>query len=521
MSRLPFNPERARGGRRAEPASTRGGDGDRPLTVTQVTDLINRALTDHLPRRLTVIGEISNLTTRGHWYFSLKDDDAVLSCVAWASKTRSFTFAPEHGMQAVASGQVSLYPPQGRVQLYVDRMEPVGAGPLERKYRELCAELRELGYFDPARKKTPPVFPRRVAVITSKTSAALQDVLNTMRQRCAAVGVTIVDTRVQGPTAAPSIVRALKTVRRRYRRARIDAVILTRGGGSLEDLWAFNERIVADALLDYPIPTIAAIGHETDTTIAELVADLRCATPTQAAMRVTPDHHECRGQIDQVLHRLRVVLRHRMRYAEQAVRTLQARLGSPRTLIDSPQRRLDLLARRLAHGMQARLHAEERRLGRSAERIESIRPHRAISRREQTLAVDADRLERAIRLRIEHERELLTRARHDLERAEHERRIVAERRIEALHAVLRGLDPRSVLQRGYSITRDASGAVVRSVNTVAAGDRLRTSVADGQIESEVVGRSNRARKPGSSRPNRRRGAGGPAADQMDLFDELR
>ena len=238
------------------------------------------------------MGEVSNLTVRNHWYFSLKDFGAVLSCVAWGSTAAKLGTPPVDGEQVIIRGSVSHYGPQGRTQFYVSSLQGVGAGTLEQKFRAMCEELRRLGYFEEDRKKSLPTFPNRIAVLTSKTGAALHDVLATAKTRCPAVELLLLDVRVQGDGAAGEIAAAINWIDRHRAELGIDALLVTRGGGSMEDLWAFNERIVAETVFRCMIPVVAAIGHESDVTIIELVADLRAATPTQAIMRLIPDARE-------------------------------------------------------------------------------------------------------------------------------------------------------------------------------------------------------------------------------------
>ncbi|MHC4219664.1 MAG: exodeoxyribonuclease VII large subunit, partial [Planctomycetota bacterium] len=230
---LPFEPDLALG------AETPPEDPSRNLTVSEVSELVKSALEGHTPSPLRVIGQVSNLSSRGHWYFSLKDESAVLGCVAWASTARGFGFVPAEGDEVIATGHLSFYGPQGRTQLYVRGLEPVGAGALELRFRALCDELRKLGYFDEARKKPLPHLPRRVAVITSAAGAAVQDVIATAAGRLPAVGLVLIDVRVQGDGAAAEIAAAIRHADARRGELGLDAILVTRGGGSVEDLWAF------------------------------------------------------------------------------------------------------------------------------------------------------------------------------------------------------------------------------------------------------------------------------------------
>jgi len=338
-----------------------------PLTVTQLSALVKQVLADAMPAPVRVVGEISNFTDRTHCFFSLKDDGSTLRCVCFASSARKLNFKPADGMAVVATGRIDYYDAQGQLQLYIDTMEPVGQGALELRFRALCEELRQAGYFDPARKKPLPVMPRTVAVITSRSGAALQDVINTVRQRCAGCRLLLFDVRVQGASAAPEIAAALDHLSHQGHTLGIDAIILTRGGGSIEDLWAFNERIVADAVYRCELPIVAAIGHETDTTIAELVADVRSATPTQAAMILIPDRAAAEHQLSQLQHRMTLLVRRYVDYQRQRVRHAAAHPA-----LNRPQRMLDPVRQRLTH-LQSRLQlAVPRLVGHVQHRVEAL-----------------------------------------------------------------------------------------------------------------------------------------------------
>ncbi len=494
---------RGHGGRRERAKYGSLIEADR-LTVSQLCRLIDETLKDHLPRPVRVVGEVSGLRDRAHWYFDLKDAEAVVNCVAFASVARTVKFPMRNGMEVVLTGRVEHYPKQGKTQLYVSKIEPIGAGALELAYQQLCEELRRAGYFDLRRKKPLPTFPRRIAIVTSRSGAALQDVLDTMRRRCPAVDAALVDVRVQGDKAAGEIAQAIAALSERHEALRIDAVILTRGGGSMEDLWAFNERIVADALFRCRVPVVAAIGHETDTTIAELVADERAATPTQAAMRVTPDREPLReqlsllgarlersltGTIRHERQRLLGVTRHRA-FAEPAARVREARLA------------MDHRSRRLASALRHRAHDGSLTLTQLTARLRLMQPKRAVDEAGRTVDSLAARLQRAVRSRLS----------------------LATERAGALERQLTLSGPANVLSRGYSYTLDASGRAIRSVRNVKPSDVLRTHLADGVIESVVRGLSDSPQAPGPATPPRRP-APQPSrqadeSGQMDLFDPL-
>jgi exodeoxyribonuclease VII large subunit len=353
----------------------------KPLSVTDAATLIRTAIQDTLPGRLSVTGEVSNFSDRTHWFFSIKDRGACLSCVMFASAAKAAGCRLEDGMQVVIDGRVDLYPAQGRLQLYVDRVRPVGRGELEAQLRERMATLREAGWFDPAGKRALPAMPRKVAVVTSRRAAALQDVIDTARRRMPGCRLVLVDVPVQGPGASPGVVAALDALSEHGPGRGIEAVIVTRGGGSLEDLWAFNELAVAEAVRRCELPVVAAIGHETDTTIAELVADVRCATPTQAAMTLLPDAGALLEQVDRASARLGAALRREARVRRQGLASLGRRLAVAlpgRTA--AARRRLDDAACRLPVAVRRRVQARRVELAAAAGRLEALSPRAVLER---------------------------------------------------------------------------------------------------------------------------------------------
>jgi len=495
MRRKPFEPGRARG---AEPPPERaagalfapgvGASDPQPLSVSQASALIKMTLEQRLPASIRVQGEVSNLSAKSHLYFSLKDDSAILCCVAWATAVKKFklTSALKDGDAVIVTGHVSHYGPQGRTQMYVTDVQAAGAGPLEGRFQELCQTLRGLGYFDEARKKPLPVLPRRIAVITSATGAALHDVITTARQRCCAVGLLLIDVRVQGAGAAEDIAHAIRWVDAHHAKHGIDAMLVTRGGGSIEDLWAFNERVVADAVYRCTVPVVAAIGHESDTTIIELVADMRASTPTQAAMRLVPAAKELTRQVDHLQQRLRL--------------HLQQQLGSQRQgVIRNQTALLASLRLRLAH--------ERIRLQKFTSRLAESRPQAVLKRRREMLAEQTRRLIGTMQRRAD--------GRLALDRLQQRLRVAASSRIQrechrvaARQRELAAMDPHGVLRRGYSITMKRDGRLLRSVAEVAGNEPITTRLADGSFDSIVGGTAVR-------RPSKQATRG--VDDQPDLF----
>jgi exodeoxyribonuclease VII large subunit len=371
MPRLPFEPE-------PELPETVS----RPMTVAELAGRVKRALADGLPGKVRVVGEVSNLSDRTHWFFSLKDDAAAMRCVCFATNARRVGFKMRDGMQVVVTGRVDFYDAQGNIQLYVDAIEPVGQGALELRLRQMIEELRELGYFDPEHKLPLPTMPTKIAVVTSRSAAALQDVINTAHRRWAGCRLYLYDVRVQGEQAAGEIAQALGRLSKHGKKLGIDAIILTRGGGSIEDLWAFNERIVADAVYKCTLPIVAAIGHETDTTVAELVADARCATPTQAAMTLVPDRESLEHQVHQAGQRLSLMLRRRLELARHRLDAASRHtlFRNPQRLVDQAAQKLDDTGRRLHTAMPRRLAVESTKLDALTRQLGAVSPTSVLER---------------------------------------------------------------------------------------------------------------------------------------------
>ena len=499
----------------AAPAEAVPGAVDAPWSVSALAQRLDAALRSGLPQKVRVVGEVSNFTDRTHWYFDLKDAAAVVNCVMFAAPARKAGVAfvggrPTHGLQVVATGRIEYYAKGGRVSLLVERLEPVGEGALDAAYRKLCEELRGLGYFATERKRPLPAFPRKIGVVTSRTGAALQDVLNTVGRRCAAVGVVLADVRVQGESAAGEVAAAIAYLGAHHERLGVDAILVTRGGGSKEDLWSFNDRALADVIFGCPIPVVAAIGHETDTTIAELVADERCATPTQAAMRLTPDSADVLRQVESLSRRLAGVVGGRLARETQRLGLLCRHpvLSNPGRLVDAAGERLDALGRRLGSGAVHLLASQRHRTDRLAARLETIRPtalHARAATRVEQLRVRMHAAARAMLASINPEP---WHAR--LGRAMAVVRSQTRTRVDHLHRQLEAVSPVRVLGRGYSITLDPQGRAVRSVLQAPAGTHVTTRLADGSLRSVVVGpdtprpldevpvSSSPARKPGTS-----------------------
>ena len=414
--------------------------------------------------RVVVEGELSSLRrhTSGHVYFDLKDESARLSCVVWRSRvSRALAFDPEEGVQVLAHGRLDVYPPRGSYNLIVERLEPLGLGALLVELERLKEELRAKGWFDRARPL--PALPSRVGVVTSRDGAALRDLLRTRSLRWPGFPVRLRHAPVQGPGAANAIARAIDDLDR----SGVDVIVVCRGGGSLEDLWAFNERPVAEAVWRASVPVVSGVGHESDTTLIDLVADHRAHTPTDAAQSVIPDLAE-----------------HRERLARMGNFLIAAASGR----IEACHRRLAELARRPALSRPARILAERRQV--LADRGARLRAaaNAQTARRMQGLQALQVRLERqAPRLRLERRAARVQAAGEGLVRSLAGRLEGAGTRVTLLARTLEGVSPLAVLGRGYSLTRRAGETVPLDDSArTAVGEELETWLRRGSIRTRVV-----------------------------------
>jgi len=437
----------------------------RALTVSELTERIQGVLeTEFLD--VWVEGEISNLklATSGHWYFSLKDEEAQLAAVVWRNDARLVRFRPKDGMKVLARGQLRVYPPRGAYQLSVQVLEPLGKGSLQQAFEELKQKLEQEGLFDPARKRPLPMLPRRIGVVTSPTGAVLRDILRVLRSRYADLEVLVYPALVQGDGAAAEIAQGIRALNRL---GGIDVILLARGGGNLEDLWAFNEEGVARAIAASGIPTISAVGHETDFTIADFVADLRAATPSAAAERVVQAKEELQARVQALDERRDGALRLRLARVRARVEAAAAHrvFAAERGRLRNLAQRTDELARRSETGLLRlveRGRAHERRL---RERLEAFRLDRQLAARRERLERQRDRLA------------VLFRAETEARRA----------RLGRLAASLDGLSPLSVLGRGYALVwHEAQERLVRDASEVEAGEALRIRLHKGALRASIV-----------------------------------
>ena len=507
-----------------QPGRRRGRSDDAPLTVSALTQLIKRAIVEHLPPTVSVTGELSNVSrpASGHLYFTLKDASSELRCVMWRSAASRLRFRPEDGLEIVATGGVDVYEPRGQYQFYARKLEPKGVGELELAFRQLRERLEREGLFDPAKKKPLPEYPQRLAVVTSPTGAAIRDIIKTIRRRFPCVTLSLWPVRVQGEGAAEEIAAGIKALNRLAPQlGGIDLMIVGRGGGSLEDLWAFNEEVVARAIAASRIPVISAVGHEVDVTISDLVADVRAATPTAAAELAVPSLDEVLESVEAMTGRLRRATRHRLdlarrdltaveraepfrqplamvRRGEQQVDessmqlslAISRRVGTlrsamhdcevalrsiePRAVLQHRHRRLLEAEHRLRWAQGARDLAAERRLAEAVRALVATSPRHAIVRGRDAMRHLADELKRAMN-------------------GTHESR---RRELASLVARLQASSHEAILRRGFSITRQGRKRhIVTDPSQVAEGDRVTTETNGGTFDSRVIDQ-----------------------DQLDLFD---
>ncbi|WP_329740582.1 exodeoxyribonuclease VII large subunit [Dyella sp. A6] len=429
------------------------------LTPSALNRLVRDLLEDALPM-VWIEGELSNVArpASGHLYFTLKDSGAQVRCAMFKPKSSWLKFRPADGMQVLVRARVGLYEPRGEFQLVAEHMEPAGEGALQREFEHLKARLDAEGLFDPSRKRALPRFARRIGVITSATGAAIRDVLSVMARRWPLVEVDVLPVPVQGREAPPAIVAML---RKAAASGRYDVLLLTRGGGSLEDLWAFNDEAVARAIHASKVPVVAAVGHEIDFSIADFVADLRAPTPSAAAELLVPDADALERHLHQLRQRLATLLQRRLQGQGQRVDHLLARLQSqrPQARLARDRERLQHLRERLLATFVRARQNERMRLQRLHGRLLAQHPGQQLRMQQQRLEEHAQRLRQAIGHRLDHDRLMLRQA------------------ARALHAV----SPLATLERGYAILFDNEGKVLRSALHVAEGTELRARLADGEL----------------------------------------
>jgi exodeoxyribonuclease VII large subunit len=434
-------------------------------TVSRLNEQVKDLLEHSFPP-LWVEGEISNFIAHGsgHWYLSLKDEQAQVRSAMFRNRNQGVGFLPKNGMQVLVRARISLYTARGEYQLILEHMEQSGEGALRRAFEQLKQKLQAEGLFDESRKKLLPAVPRCIGVITSPTGAAIRDVLNVLRRRYSLGEVVIYPVPVQGIEAAPAIVRALQIAAVRQE---CDVLIVARGGGSLEDLWAFNEEAVARAIHACPIPVVSGVGHEIDFTIADFVADLRAPTPSAAAELCSPDTGEWRARLERLPLQLMQLQNRRLQAFGQHQAFLIKRLSQlhPGRRLEQLMQRLDEFEQRLARSTTNVLQQQRARLGLLGARLRGESPAFKVSALQQLQHQLGNRLQLAMLRMLEKKTHAL-----------------------ALHSgVLDRLSPLKTLERGYAIASLSDGQVVTDATAVRVGDRLGVRLHRGELDCQVTG----------------------------------
>lgn len=482
-----------------------------PLTVSAVTKLVESAVRRGMPPAVLVRGEVSNFNfnrASGHAYFALKDSGALLNCVMFASEFSQLKFQPEHGMELIAGGAIKVFAGQGKYQLYVNTLQPVGHGALELAFRQLRDKLAAEGLFAASRKKPLPAYPMRIAMVSSREAAALADMLKVLA-RFPWITLGLFHAAVQGEGSGAALATAIELLGRVGPSMGYDLILLARGGGSLEDLWGFNDERLARAIANSMLPVITGIGHEVDVSIADLVADHHAHTPTEAATVAVRQWIAAPDSLNAMRDRLHRCARTTITDARHRLTAIQRN-----DIFRRPTDRLNDLRQRLDHHEQSlllllhqRLRAFDRRLRHTSDRLERNAPAQQLWHRRQQLQRIHDRLFVAIQKQqrrrldrlIANEHRLAIRGPHSmldrqqqqlntivlrLERAQKVSHKQSHQLLDSLGARLESLSPNSVLRRGYSMTRlKKSGQIVRSPQQVSPGTHLLTRVTDGEIES--------------------------------------
>lgn len=438
------------------------GKGKKEPQVLSVSEL-NRNIREILEGRFPLIwlkGEISNFKahTSGHFYFSLKDSKAQISAVMFRGFNSQLRFRPEDGMEVLVRGKITVYEPRGNYQLFCELMEPVGAGALQKAFEQLKAKLQREGLFDPAKKRPLPSLPKHIAIVTSPTGAAIRDMLNVLGRRFKGVDITVIPCKVQGDQAPREIVAAIHLAQKLQD---VDVMIVGRGGGSIEDLWAFNDEAVARAIAGCRVPVISAVGHEIDFTIADFVADLRAPTPSAAAELVVKNAADLGDRVLQLSKNLKLSLLRLLNSARQSTTSLSKRLIDPQRRIQDASIRCDELRQRLDGAILRSFETRRMEMALIGRRLGTPIPRIELER--ETVAGLEARLKSGVQGRLERKREALTRN----------------------MALLDSLSPLKVLDRGYSMVVRGS-EIVTDATTLEVGSQVTVRMCKGSIEAKVT-----------------------------------
>ena len=434
----------------------------RALTVSELNHQARHLLESSF-MQVWVEGELSGFSrpSSGHWYFSLKDQKCQIRCAMFRGANQRIRTLPREGDQIRIRGKVTLYENRGDFQIIVEHLEPAGLGALQQAFEALKARLQGEGLFDPARKKPIPATPRHIGVVTSPTGAAIHDILTVLKRRCPAIPVTLYPTAVQGQPATADIVQAID---RAQQHGLADVLIIGRGGGSLEDLWCFNEEAVARAIAACPIPTVSAVGHEVDVTIADFVADLRAPTPSAAAEKISPDQQDWLRRLTEQQGRLGQSARRLLQRLDNQLGHLSARLRDPRRELLEKAQRMDELELRLNKAIRDRLDQQKQKTDYLLQRMSAQSPRRTL----KTVREQTQRLKERLTLATRHQ------LRQKDERLQH----IAQ----TLHVV----SPLATLGRGYAIVKDDNDRIVRKAGDLETGSQITARLGHGSVSARVT-----------------------------------
>ncbi|MAV75464.1 MAG: exodeoxyribonuclease VII large subunit [Cellvibrionales bacterium] len=459
------------------------------LTVSELNQQARDCLENNFAR-IEVEGEISDLLQHrsGHWYFTLKDKQSQLRCAMFKFQNKTVRFQPEDGQQVQLKGKLSLYAPRGNYQFIVERMQPAGSGQLQQAFDALKIRLAQQGWFDTDNKQALPTLAKQVVIITSPQGAAIRDMQTTFARRFAGIRLVVIPVPVQGDGAAEAISEAiakanqwaktsdqskpLLSVGQKKEVLAPEAIIIGRGGGSLEDLWAFNELVVAQAIHESALPIVSAVGHETDTTIADLVADVRAATPTAAAELLSPDKAALQQQFASFSDQLKRQLNYRLNDAQSLLKGLARRVKHPSHQLNQQVQRVDQLDNQLFRSVNQTLSKKRQLLEQLQQRLMVSSPAETIQHQQ----VDTQNLYQRLSLAINH--------------SLHRRQLEWQRLVETLNVV----SPLATLNRGYSIVTATSGDILRSHTSVIKGDEINAKLADGDLQCVVVSSTEQKQK---------------------------
>ena len=430
------------------------------ITVSELNALAKALLEDHLAG-LWIAGEVSNLTraASGHYYFSLKDSRAQVRCAMFKGAAARLAKPLKEGDHIEVAGKISIYEARGEFQITVNEVRLKGLGQLYEAYERLKAQLQAEGAFAAERKKPLPARPQRIGIVTSLAAAALRDVVTTLKRRAPEIPVIVYPTAVQGAGSEFQIAQAIRTA---SQRAECDVLIVCRGGGSIEDLWAFNEEPVVRAIEVCPIPVVSGVGHETDFTLADFVADVRAPTPTGAAELVSPNRQESLHRLAQAKGRLKTVLEQRYFDASQKLDWLARQIRHPRQKLDEQRTYIHKLAQTLSYSMTQNVRAHTARFERQTQALQHFRPDISVYRQ------DIDRFQTTLSHAF--------------------RQLLAQRRqsLTAQTALLEAVSPQQILERGFSVVKNTRGQVIRNADVLKQGQKLHIIFAEGETDVRVT-----------------------------------